>query len=440
MTTSRSSILCFRTLIWVFLLLSHIHHQSANAQNSNSVNAPPAENLNAESDGSDRSSTDEEPEPSLLDDADEPPELDDVGGFSFLEALSKEDGGITVAPVYYGEVFTNARGGISTRDATQYQGLLDLPLLLDFEKLKLPVGGKFFLLAQNTSGRGLTDDFVGDTLVVSNIDSFRNIMQVGEYWWELGILDDDIIIRLGKQDLNTEFLFIDTASDFIQSTFGLSPSTAFPTYPDQSMGAVALLQLNDQFRLKAGVWDAFSSGGNWGFSNNDSVMVITELEYNYALADGRLPGIVTVGAAYEGAGPVDGVEISAVHEYIFQWEQVVYAEEHADGSRQGLAVFAGYYPRFPGERVTDTSIGDSVVAGLVYTGLIPQRDQDVMGFGVAWAELFQGGTGQEAVFEWFYKARVTSRLTFQPDLQYILSPSGIHPDALVVGARFEMSF
>ncbi len=65
---------------------------------------------------------------------------------------------------------------------------------------------------------------------------------------------------------------IDTAADFVQSTFGLSPSTAFPAYPDQSMGAVLLMQLTESWRLKTGLCDAFSKGSSWGFSGNDSIL------------------------------------------------------------------------------------------------------------------------------------------------------------------------
>ena len=214
--------------------------------------------------------------------------------------------GISIAPVYYGEVFTNTRGGISTNDATQYQALMDLSLEWDFEEIEWGLPGKFSLLAQNTHGRGITRDFVGDTQVVSNIDSFKNVMRVSEYWWEFDILDGAVTVRLGKQDLNSEFLAIDLAADFIQSTFGLSPSTAFPTYPDASMGAVVLMQLNEAWRLKAGVWDAFAPGGGWGFSGNDSVVVIGELECSYALADETLPGTFAVGAVYESAGVIEG--------------------------------------------------------------------------------------------------------------------------------------
>ena len=106
---------------------------------------------------------------------------------------------------------------------------------------------------------------------------------------------------------------------------------------------------------------------------------------------------------------------------------------------QGLAAFAGYYPRFPGSLITEESIGDTIVAGLIYRGLLPDRDADVVGAGVAWAELFQGGTNQETVVELFYRTQLTPRLMMQPDLQYITSPSGIYRDALAVGLRFELA-
>ncbi len=123
-----------------------------------------------------------------------------------------------------------------------------------------------------------------------------------------------------------------------------------------------------------------------------------------------------------------------------QLEQLVYRESACDvDNTQGLAIFAAYYPRFLGSEILRETIGDSFVAGLTYTGLIPQRDKDIVGSGVAWAELVQGGTNQETVFEIFYKAQITPSISFQPDLQYVVSPSGIRPDALAVGARFQVT-
>jgi porin len=367
----------------------------------------------------------------------------DSAAANVIKALRDHECGISLDPVYYGEVFTNTKGGISTRNATQYEGLLDLALTIDFEKLRVPLPGRFFLLAQNTHGRGLTEEFIGDTQVISNIDSGDNIAQVSEYWWEFALLDDNVTIRLGKQDLNTEFLLVDMAEAFIQSSFGLSPSSAgLPTYPDPSMGAVALGQLTPSLRLKLGIWDGLADGGGWGFSGNDVILLIGELEYTYSLFDGRLPGILELGLAHNTDGIVSSLPFPSEWGYYIQWEQLVYRERPFDSDdTQGLGIFALYLPRFGGDPVTTATletIEDSAAAGVVYTGLIPGRDDDVVGAGIAWARLNQGGTNQETVFEMFYKAQLTPSISFQPDLQYVASPSGIHRDALAVGIRFHV--
>jgi carbohydrate-selective porin OprB len=82
---------------------------------------------------------------------------------------------------------------------------------------------------------------------------------------------------------------------------------------------------------------------------------------------------------------------------------------------------------------------DATVAGVVGRGTLPCRDDDVIGVGVAYTELFQGGTNRETVTEVFYKAQLNPRLSLQPDLQYIGTPSGIFRDSLAVGLRFQMT-
>lgn len=347
---------------------------------------------------------------------------------------------ISLEPVYYGEVFTNTRGGISTNGATQYQALLDLPLMIDFEKTDLPLPGRFFMLAQNTHGRGLTEEFVGDTQVVSNIDSFDNIMQVSEYWWEIGLLNDSVTIRLGKQDVNTEFLNMDLAQDFIQSSFGLSPSAGLPSYPDPSMAAVALADLAESVRLKLGFWDALADGGRWGFSGNEITLLFAEVEYKHALLDDRLLGTIELGVAYASGGAALGLTVPSMFGYYIQFEQLICREQGYDeGDPQGLGVFASHFPRFPSFSIPAPMILNDLVAGVMYKGLIPGRDEDVIGAGVAWTQFNPIAKNEETAFEFFYKAKVTPYMSVQPDLQYIAKPSGIHRDALVVGLRFEVA-
>ena len=97
-------------------------------------------------------------------------------GSVLLDRLVGYHCGLSIDPVYYGEVFSSTRGGRSTNNATQYQALFDLALQVDFEKIGSSLPGKFFMLAQNSHGRGLTEDFTGDAQVLSNIDSGGNIL------------------------------------------------------------------------------------------------------------------------------------------------------------------------------------------------------------------------------------------------------------------------
>lgn len=367
--------------------------------------------------------------------------VEDKTTSGWLRNSSGRSCGVQIAPTYYGDVFTNTRGGISTNDATRYLGLLNLRMTADFEKLRLPLPGRFSLLAQNTHGQGLTEQFIGDTLVHSDIDSFRNITQVGEYWWELGALDDALTVRLGKQDVNTEFIYMDSAVDFVQASFELSPAEVIPTYPHQAMAAVALLQLNKSLQLKFGLWDALARAGSWGISGSGTTFVIGELEYDYALGDGALPGTAAVSVASLSEGELNGNAFDAVQGGALQLEQMVYREDaNSRRDTQGLSTFIAYYPRSQGSQILPKAIGDHIAGGLVYRGLVPRRDEDVLGAGVSWAELFQGGSNQETVIELFYKTQITPRISLQPDLQYIATPSGIYRDALVAGVRFQAAF
>lgn len=79
------------------------------------------------------------------------------------------------------------------------------------------------------------------------------------------------------------------------------------------------------------------------------------------------------------------------------------------------------------------------IALVVYRGLISGRDEDVVGVGAAWARLNQGGSQEETVIEVFYKAQITPSMTIQPDMQYVINPSGLYRDALAVGVRFQVT-
>jgi porin len=132
---------------------------------------------------------------------------------------------------------------------------------------------------------------------------------------------------------------------------------------------------------------------------------------------------------------------------------------------QGLGVFLRLSGS-PGDRNQVAFYADG---GLTYKGLLPGRDDDVLGLGLAYARISGSATDRdrdarllgnpnqpvrdfEAAIELTYRAPLTPWWTVQPDLQYIIHPGGnianpnapsngrSIPDALVGGVRTTIAF
>ena len=112
---------------------------------------------------------------------------------------------------------------------------------------------------------------------------------------------------------------------------------------------------------------------------------------------------------------------------------------------KGLGIFAyiGLAPR------NSSVINFYIDGGLNYKGLIPTRDNDVLGVGFAYGHLHnnpQGSDGSsnpgyEMVFEATYQIMLTPWLSLQPDVQYVIQKSSADiPNALVPGTHATVSF
>jgi porin len=351
-------------------------------------------------------------------------------------------GGEAVAAeyLYTGEMFTNMRGGRSTQQATEYMGLADLVLTGDTEAMGFWKNGTCSILAQNMHGRGISEEYVGDVQILSNIDSPHR-MQVSEYWYEHHFLDGDVVLRLGKQDANLEFAVVHIAGDFINSSYGFHPTVPMASYPDGALAAVTLVELTDWLDFEFGIFDGEPDGRIWGFTDSGTSMSLYEFHARYALADEQLPGEMHAGLWYH-SGEWDDLaagsgNFQGAHGFYYGVEQWLTSEEpEAEEVQQGLAAF-GQYAWAPEDR---SELNHYWSAGIVYHGFLPGRDADILGAGVS-TVLFSRYAGvsspNEAALELFYKCRLTDHLILQPDLQYIGRPSGTYRDAFVFGLRFE---
>lgn len=373
-------------------------------------------------------------------------------------------GGVTAEYIYTGEVFTNMRGGMSTRDAAEYLGLINLALTADLDEMEFFPGGTFFMLAEDSHGRGITEHHVGDYQVVSNIDGGERFTEVSEFWWERGLSDGLVTVRLGKIDANADFGVVDLGGDFVNSSFGMQPNVLMPAWPHPAMGVEAFLAIFDWLNFNLGVFDGAADGRTWGFSGTGTTFTIGELKAQWSLLDGRLPGDAHVGIWYhsdqfDDVTPLGGSSTALTfrsrhlrksrvgmdaagdvydgnHGVHMGLDQLVYKESWDQDNPQGLGVFL-QYSWAPEDR---NEIHNYFGTGLVYKGLLRGRDDDVIGLGLAYADFskFLPDMDHETAIELFYKWPFLDYFTVQPDLQYIVRPGGQYRDAFVGGLRFEV--
>jgi porin len=77
-------------------------------------------------------------------------------------------------------------------------------------------------------------------------------------------------------------------------------------------------------------------------------------------------------------------------------------------------------------------------------GAYPGGDNDTAAFGLAYGKFSKYLSGQhdEMVLEWTYEVAIAPWLTLQPDMQYIIKPSGMSQiaNALVGGMQITINF
>lgn len=287
---------------------------------------------------------------------------------------------------------------------------------------------------------------VGDLQGTSNIDHPEDRFQLGEVWFEQRFDAQHLRLKLGKVDANTEFAMVESGVDFLNASAGISPSVhPLPTYPDAAFGANLFVEDLRGFSLGLGLYDgAWQAGYRTGsrgpstvFGEPSDLFSIAELDYAWEEAR------VGIGA----------------------WHHSGDFERWAGGVRKGaegyFALAEGRLTReVPSDRDDDqglrawTLLGldDEEVSpvdvhaggGLLWTGLVPGRDADLLGLGVhcAWLSDEPGAgfsAAREVAYEAFYAFELLPGLRLQPDLQYVVDPGGAGlGDAFVATLRLAL--
>ena len=404
--------------------------------------------------------------------------------------------GIRLETVNTTDVLSNVRGGVARR--TDAPGNIDLMLTVDAEKTVGWKGGTLFVYGLGDYGNNPSRD-VGDLQGVSNVAA-PNTWKLFEAWYQHNFFQEKLSVLAGLYDVTSEFQVIRDASElFLNSSFGTTPEFALSgrnglsSFPTTAVGLRVQAKPVDNWAFRAAVLDGVpgdtgnSKGTQISFGKDDGFFAGAELAYEFedeklAKAEGSSGASILkvkprrkarrrIGRAaplvYDGKYAVGiwgysttlndlndvdsaGTPIQRHGTYGFYGiaERRVYKEP--DDPLQGLTLFGQV--GFADPRVN--RIASYQGGGAVYTGLIPGRDKDQIGFGVAAAhnsgqyESAQRNAGipvtnAEITLEFTYAALLTEdpELALQPDIQYVINP-GTNPslkNALVIGVRIEAS-
>jgi porin len=417
----------------------------------------------------------------------------DWGGFR----KQLEDAGSSFGVNDTSETLSNPTGGI--RQLTIYQGLLDVSLNLDLEKLAKWPDATFYIDGYWISGRGLSRSAVGNLLAVSSIEALAST-RLHDLWFQQEFLDHQVSFRVGQIALDDEFYISQYSAGFVSSSFGCPDilSTDLPSggpcYPFAVPGARLRVAPTSNLTLSAAVFNgnpAPPGPGDPQVRNSSSTnfligeggfFPIAEIAYSFdeqpisstLLSDVKLGAWYHTGDFPDQHHDSSGLSLAnpasngipAMHGSNFGAYLVVdkMLWRRPDTATQGLAAFLrlGYAP--PDRNLFSLEID----AGLTFKGLFPNRELDVLGVGVVYGRigyprrldrdqvLFTGIErplrDYESLLEITYEARIAPWLLLQPDLQLVFHPGGFTaapgslpgagpiPNALVVGLRSGITF
>ncbi len=382
---------------------------------------------------------------------------------------SLKDVGVDFLPMLVTVYEQNFSGGANTHNAHEIAGKWFYNLELDFQKmLKLP-GASFFIRAQQSWNDGIQSD-VGSLVAPfysagSDGDYFygdHNCILVDKWWYRQRLFDDRLEFRLGKI-LNVLDLF--DRNEYAQSYVtqfsyrGFSHNLTIPVA--KGVGAFVKVWPVDWLYFQASALDADNRATRTGFDTafHGPAHFVGNWEFGltpkWKIADRTLPGNYRFGWWYNPrvrseymntlGGALSQRYKSGDVGFYTSLDQLIFKENDKPADKQGLGAFFRYgYAHGDINRINHFwSIGAQ------YQGLIPTRDDDVLGFGVAQSigsrqlrSEINSRTDRETDYELYYAFKVTPWCVITPDVQFITNP-GANKDArdsVVGGVRIRIDF
>ena len=354
-------------------------------------------------------------------------------------------------PVQFGLAYTsdflaNLDGGL--KRGTALLGKLDATAEMDLSAA-LMEGATAFINLQFVHGRAFSEELVGDAQVTSNIEA-ASALRALEAWVELPVNGEDLRLKAGLIDLNSEFDVQSVGALFLNSSHGIGPDfsqtglngpSIFPT----TSGAVMLSARSGGWTGRVGLFDAVAGDPNRpgrtriGYPGAKGLLSVVEVERSLGDSAAVKGGVWSYSTRFDALAEFDPSG----------------KPRRLEGNKGAYATLEGRIAG-PDERALDgwvrigvanariNPIGTSIGGGLSW-------GNDERALGLAFAHARLGGPAKEVGLlnedaldeaetniELTYRMVVREGVTVQPDVQYVINP-GWRPDlddALVAGVRF----
>jgi porin len=394
-----------------------------------------------------------------------------IGNWEGFRDQLKNDG-VTLTPVYTGEVFGNPSGG--ARQGVVTDGLLNTALDVDFDPLTHGAVKDltFHVNVFYIYGPSLTDNYIGGINEASSIAAF-NTLRLDELWVQKLFWNKKLSLKVGNMAVDNEFFQSNSASLFNNATFGTFPLignniTNPPVYPLAAPGVRLQFLPTSQTYVMAGVYGQDDSsnpktnnqnGTRFALNGSNGMLIMSEAGFllNQGPNDKGLQGTYRVGSFVDtgnhttfasraqfanGTGQLQSAGTNyGVYGVL---DQQIYSKDNQ---------IISFFVRSGGAPSNTNFVDYYVEGGFNFIGFIPGRDNDVGGLAVGRShvsgdygdsQILQGGppSTAETVIEATYKAQLAPWWSLQPDLQYIVSPGGFQGsrNATVLGLRTTVAF
>lgn len=415
----------------------------------------------------------------------------DTGEAAKSDEAAKPEAGFKLNLQEQSEVWANLTGG--GHSGTSYNGLTTGSADLDLEKLLGWKKGRLFVSVFDIHGHGPTRSLVGNNQIVSNIEATPSV-KLYDLWLEQRLFGT-LYLRVGQEGANDEMMTSSYAALFLNSSFGFPGLPAAdlpsggPNYPMATPFFRARWKATGKLTLVGAVYNGDPAPPGSGdpqirdrngtaFRVNGNSLSFAEFRY---LPDPEAPdGLSTtykLGSWYHSgrfddrrfdtAGGLLASPLSSGIARKHRGDFAIYAVidqllwRRDDSGKEGVGVFMQVQAG-----PSDRNLSDLFVeGGANWKGPIGDRSDDVAGLSFAYlgispaarrfsSDLVAFGRAaspyatNETVVEATYKARISDRVTLQPDAQLVLNPNAHIPGpfgarplatALVVGIRATIS-